>query len=78
MRCAERSKNMKDDIIHFKDDTKVEKLWDELTDVPMNPDTECIEDDFYIWAKGTCREDIWRWFDDHHSRGVYYLLYERQ
>lgn len=69
---------MKDNIIHFKDDTKVEKLWDKLTDVPMNPDTECIEDDFYIWPKGTCREDIWCWFDDHHSRGVYYLLYERQ
>ena len=69
---------MKDDIIHFKDDTKVEKLWDEFTDVPMNPKTECIEEDFYIWPKGTFREDIWRWFDDHHSQGVYYLLYERQ
>lgn len=69
---------MKDDIIHFKDDTKVEKLWDELTDVPMNPVTECIEEDFYIWPKGTFREDIWHWFDNNHSQGVYYLLYERQ
>lgn len=69
---------MKDDIIHFKDDTKVEKLWDELTDVPMNPVTECIEEDFYIWPKRTFREDIWHWFDNNHSQGVYYLLYERQ
>lgn len=69
---------MKDDIIHFKNDAKIEKLWDELTDVPMNPVTECIEEDFYIWPKGTFREDIWLWFDLHHSRGVYYLLYERQ
>lgn len=69
---------MKDDIIHFKNDNKIEELWDELTDIPMNPDTECIEDAFYIWPKGTFREDIWRWFDVHHSRGVYYLLYERQ
>ena len=69
---------MKDDIIHFKDDTKVEKLWDELTDVPMIPVTECIEEDFYIWPKGTFREDIWHWFDNNHSQGVYYLLYERQ
>ena len=42
---------MKDDIIHFKDDAKIEKLWDKLTDVPMNPVTECIEEDFYIWPK---------------------------
>ena len=69
---------MKNDIIHFKDDTKVEKLWDEFTDVPMNPVTECIEEDFYIWPKGTFREDIWHWFDNNHSQGVYYLLYERQ
>ena len=69
---------MKDDIIHFKDDTKVEKLWDDLADVPMNPVTECIEEDFYIWPKGTFREDIWHWFDNNHSQGVYYLLYERQ
>lgn len=66
------------DIINFKDDVKVEKLWDEFTDVPMNPDTECIEEDFYIWPKGTFREDIWHWFDNNHSQGVYYLLYERQ
>ena len=69
---------MKDDIIHFKDDTKVEKLWDELTDVPMNPVTECIEEDFFFFFKRTFREDIWHWFDNNHSQGVYYLLYERQ
>ena len=69
---------MMTDIINFKDDAKVEKLWDEFTDVPMNPDTECIEEDFYIWPKGTFREDIWFWFDTHHSMGVYYLLYERR
>lgn len=69
---------MKTDIINFKDDAKVEKLWDEFTDVPMNPETECIEEDFYIWKKGTFREDIWHWFDDNHSNGVYYLLYERR
>lgn len=69
---------MMTDIVNFKDDAKAEKLWDEFTDVPMNPDTECIEEDFYIWPKGTFREDIWHWFDNNHSQGVYYLLYERQ
>lgn len=68
---------MKYDIIHLKD-SKVEKLWDKFVDVPMNPETECIEEDFYIWPNGTYREDIWRWFDANHSKGVYYLLYERQ
>lgn len=52
---------MRTDIIHFQsleEDVKIEEPWDGLEDVPMNPDTEYIEEDFYIWPKGTFREDI--------------------
>lgn len=62
----------------MKEDKKIEELWDGLEDVPMNPDTECIEEGYYIWPAGTFREDIWHWFDEHHSKGVYWLMYERE
>lgn len=71
---------MKTDIIYLQsleEDAKIESLWDGLEDVPMNPDTECIEEDYYIWPAGTFREDIWHWFDEHYSHGVYWLMYER-
>ena len=56
-------------------DMELERLWEELEDVPMDPETECIEESFHIWPAGTDREKIWRWFDNRHSKGVVYLLY---
>ena len=56
-------------------DTRLEELWAQFSDVPMNPETECIEERFMGWEPGTGREEIWRWFDRRHSRGVAYLLY---
>ena len=56
-------------------DRHLESLWKELEDVPMNPKTETIEAPFYIFSAGTNREEIWRWFDQHYSRGVAYLLH---
>lgn len=52
----------------------VEELWDNLTDVPIDPETEELDEPYYIWPKGTDKEDIWHWFDEHHSKGVAYLL----
>ncbi len=59
---------------HFTD-AELEELWDEFGDVPMNPETECIEDPFMEWDAGTHREEIWHWFDEKYSKGVVYLLY---
>ncbi len=56
-------------------DTALEKLWEEFGDVPMNPETECMEAPFLDFPAGTFREDIWRWFDERHSKGVAYLMY---
>lgn len=55
-------------------DREVEKLWSEFADVPMDPETECMEENFLHFPAGTEREDIWRWFDDRHSKGVAHLL----
>lgn len=59
-------------------DEELEKLWLALEDVPMNPETECIESEFLCFPAGTNREEIWHWFDERHTKGVHYLLYGRR
>ncbi len=56
-------------------DQRVEELWRGFEDVPMNPETECMEESFLDFPAGTHREEIWMWFDENHSKGVAYLLY---
>lgn len=56
-------------------DTELEDLWDNFGDIPMNPETEVMTADFLHFPKGTNREDIWKWFDQKHSKGVNFLLY---
>lgn len=58
-------------------DEQLEEYWSRFGAVPMDPETECMEDDFLCFPRGTHREEIWHWFDKRHSKGVYYLLYER-
>lgn len=66
-----------DDIETLKDrDKKLEDLWERFADVPINPETGNIEDDFAGWKSGTNREEIWHWFDERHSKGIVYLLLE--
>lgn len=55
-------------------DAILEELWSALEDVPMNPETERMDEDFLDFPAGTLREDIWHWFDERHSRGVAYLM----
>ena len=65
-----------DEIPTLKErDKDLEDLWHQFEDVPMNPETECLETSFLGFPEGTHREEIWHWFDEHHSRGVYWLLY---
>lgn len=56
-------------------DREMEKLWEELTDVPIDEE-ECLDVDWRDWPKGTHREEIWHWFDENHSKGVAWLMYE--
>lgn len=56
-------------------DTVLERLWDEFADVPMDPETEKMEESFLHFPAGADREEIWHWFDERHSKGVAYLLY---
>lgn len=58
-------------------DREIEKLWDELEDVPMYEDENyelCLDVDWQGWSKGTDVETIWHWFDENHSKGVGWLM----
>ena len=55
-------------------DKRLERLWAEFGDVPMNPETEEIEAQFLCFPAGTNREEVWEWFDERYSRGVAKLL----
>lgn len=40
------------------------ELWREFGDIPMNPNTECIEEEWNDFSIGTHREEIWHWFEE--------------
>lgn len=42
----------------------IRMLWDEFGNVPMDPETECIETKWHGFPAGTFREYIWYWFED--------------
>ena len=56
-------------------DEKLEKLWAEFSDIPMDPETETMQGEFLDFPVGTPREEIWHWFDERYTKGVYHLLY---
>ena len=71
------SEEFLDDDNTIYPDEQLEFFWDQFADIPMDPETERMEEDFLCFPIGTHREEIWHWFDKRHSKGVYYLLYER-
>jgi hypothetical protein len=50
-------------------DEVLEAMWKEF-DTPLMEDSDDIDEDFYIWPKGTSRFEVWHWFDDNHSKGL--------
>lgn len=57
-------------------DKEIEEIWEYLGDIPIT-DEECLDDDYFIWPKGSDKyEDVWRWFDVNHSKGVGFLVNE--
>ena len=49
-------------------------LWAEFSDIPIN-DLDEIEAPFLHFSVGTNRFEVWHWFDERWSGGVYDLLY---
>lgn len=68
-------------LLQWNHDKKIERLWECFEDVLMVEGEDrhsdlMLHEDWHIWPAGTEREAIWHWFDQHHSKGVAYLLYE--
>lgn len=57
-------------------DSKIKELWLEFGDVPMNPDTEEIEQEWNSFLIGTHREEIWHWFEEQFNISVVDLMVE--
>lgn len=71
----ERAVNGADMATLQERDAVLESLWKQLDDIPMNPETEELEDAFLHFPAGTNRLEVWHWFDDRYSKGVSFLLY---
>lgn len=55
----------------------IEDLWEEFGDVPMNPETECIEAPWFGFPAGTHRTTIWHWFESEFELSIAEdLMYE--
>lgn len=52
------------EITSFAEKTFAKELWSRFGDVPMNPDTETIDEAWNSFPKGTHREEIWHWFEE--------------
>lgn len=48
----------------------IKNLWLEFGDVPMNPETECIDEEWNGFATGTHREEVWSWFEETYGVSV--------
>ena len=49
-------------ILYLPD--SIRRLWTEFGDIPMDPETECIEQSWHGFPAGTHREEIWHWFEE--------------
>lgn len=71
----EKRDKMKEGNISKETDTILKKIWAELGDVLVHPETEKLESSFSVFEKGADKyEDVWRWFDERYSGGVAALL----
>ena len=57
---------------------EIKQAWENLGDISINDNDE-IEEDFVLkngirWEKGTCKFDIWHWFDENSELKVADLL----
>jgi len=53
--------------------TEIKNIWNDFEEIPIDTD-ECIENDFYIWEKGTEKFYIWQWFDEKLPKGLNHFL----
>lgn len=52
------------DVTIYYLESSIKMLWEDFGNVPMNPETECLEDSWHGFAAGTHREEVWHWFEE--------------
>ncbi|NHM13514.1 hypothetical protein [Xiamenia xianingshaonis] len=60
-------------------DALLEQMWAEHSDTPydeLKDGALVLAEDWAGFKAGTEREEVWRWFDENHSKGVHWLLHE--
>jgi len=55
-------------------DNELMDLWEQLEDIPYDPVKEEIEAPFIHFPAGTSKDEIWHWFDEHYTCGLYVLM----
>lgn len=73
MEIKSRGRGLYDSFEHWKE-IYVKDLWEEFGDIPMDPETEEIEESWKHFLPGTHREDIWHWFEEHFDISVAELM----
>lgn len=56
------------------DDKTILGFWEDFEDVPLNPETEVLEEDFLCFPAETQRDYVWSWFDKVYSKGIRELV----
>lgn len=64
-----KSRGLEESYLEWKQ-VYVRDLWEDFGEVPMNPDTEKIEESWKSFLPGTHREEIWRWFEEQFNISV--------
>lgn len=60
-------------------DIQIKAIWVGLNVIDFDEDEymeQLLREDYFIWKKGETRSNIWKWFDDAYSSGLYYLLHD--
>ena len=63
---------------HMVGKIDVRDLWEQFGDVPMNPETERLEEPWAKFPANTFREDIWHWFEKEFSVSVADLMHDME
>lgn len=48
----------------------LDKMWEQLGDVPLDETGTFIDDLFYSWKAGDKKDNIWHWFDERVDGGI--------
>lgn len=55
-------------------DRAVERVWEKLKEVNLTGDGLFLDEEFFMWEKGTSIIDVWDYFHKKHSKGIKYLM----